>query len=298
MKLHHFAALFLLTLALGCRSNELERSRVPLIWGMRFDSPAAEADANPNLAMLRDLKMRDLMLELPLVADTNGLPSIPMLPFGSMKGLLLNYRVGLNLTIAPTATKEVFPKDSLTVSPDAWFAALRTEIQRVLDAFAPCPIDRVVVGSSLTPVEQYGDLWKSTFDSLRRGGEIMFSYGSTLENLANFPLLKASDEFALDYRPMSGDDLKDQSRDYHAQIEHITDSLHMPLFIFRANILGEDPVLQFKNRLRFWQPKTRFRGLAVNTLYSRIPFRDSTSYYGVADNPDFLEFVKEYKQRD
>jgi hypothetical protein len=291
-----FICLFLFLSA--CGPADLERSRVPLIWGMRFDSPESEREVNANLALMRDLKMRELMLELPLLCDSAGLPFVPDLPIGSMKGLLLSYRVGLHLTFAPTNSKSLFPSDSLTVQPEAWFERLEKEINQVMEVFSPCPIDRVVVGSNLQPVEAFTSMWQSTFDSLRKGRETLFSYGGSLDRLADFDNLRVSDEFALDYRPISGEDMKAESRDYHEEIQYITDSLHMPLFVFRANIIGEDPLMQFKNRLRFWRPQTRHRGMAINTLYAPIPPRDAKTYYGLADNPEFMEFVHEYLTRD
>jgi hypothetical protein len=298
MKIRLILFLALLAGFTACQSPELERPRIPIFWGMRFDDPQAEAELNPNLVRLRDLVMRELVLELPLAADSAGLPYIPDLPFGSIKGLLLKHKVGLHITLAPLATKDLFPEGQPLADPALWFAALEKEIAGLLDYLQPCPVDRVVVGSNLGPVEAYGDEWAKMFANLRKGRDVLFSYGASPEHLAKFPNLKASDELAVDYPPGNESDLMARSRNINQGIEHIADSLHLPVYIFRANLIGDEQTAQFQNRLRYWTKKMRFRAIVVNTIYPKLPLRDSTSYYGLLDNPEFNEFLEEYRNRE
>jgi hypothetical protein len=287
-----------LLLLAGCRELDLERSRVPLIWGIRYDTPAAEAVFLPNLAHLRDVKMRELILELPLRADSNGLPTVPPLPLGDMPTLLNRFRTHLHVVFAPTNQEELFPDGRLKVSPTAWFEGLHRAVDSTLEAFSGFSISRVVIGSGLTLVEKEDAEWKRLLDSLKTGHDYFVSYGTRPAALAQLGFLPHCDELCVDYPPQADDNPKPFCRDINTQIAALADSLHKPVFVFRANVMGEQQLEQLKNRLRFWPSEVRLRGVAMNSLYARIPLMDSTSYYGMADNPEIAAFLEAYRTRE
>lgn len=287
----------ILSLLMGCRPIDLERPNVPIAWGMRFDTPAAAGELNSNLAKLREMVMRELVIELPLRADSAGLPIVPPLPLGDLSTLLGRYKVGLHLVFAPSAQEELFPEGRMKATPAAWFAALQQQVDSTLRLLKHYPIDRVVIGSHLGPVEQYTNEWGGLLDGLRKGRKTLFSYGSDPSGLRKLGFLAHCDELAIDYPPAADDNPKPFSRAQNTLVAQLADSLQKPVFIFRANIMGEQQAEQFQNRLRFWPDQVQLNGVVVNSLYARIPMLDSTSYYGLADNPEFSAFLKEYRQR-
>lgn len=295
----HLLRIFLPCLLLlgACRELDLEREQVTIAWGIRYDTPAAQAVFSPNLARLRDVKMRELVLELPLRADSAGLPTVPALPLGDMPMLLNRFKTRLHIVFAPSNQEELFPEGRLTVSPDVWFEGLRKAVDSTLQTFKDFSLSRVIIGSQLKPVEQYDAQWVHLIDSLKAGHDYFVSYGASPAALSKLGFLAHCDEICVDYPPAADDNPKPFCREVNTQIAALADSLHKPVFVFRANVLGEDQLEQLKNRLRFWPQQTRLRGVTVNSLYARIPLMDSTSYYGLADNPEVATFLEEYRTR-
>ena len=95
---------------------------------------------------------------------------------------------------------------------------------------------------------------------------------------------------------MAGDELKPMSRAQNQDIAALASQQQRPVFIYRANIIGEDQLIQLKNRLRFWPSTLAINGLCINTLYPAIPVLDDHTYYGLQDNPDVLEYLKAYRR--
>lgn len=286
-----------LTLILpGCRPTDLERPGVPISWGMRFESDADVAELNPNMAKLRSLVMRRMLVELPVVADSQGLPTIPPLSLDRLRGYSNRYKVRLFLAFTTTNPKKLFPLDTVE-DPNRWFAALETAVDSVLRDFGQHPPERVIIGSNWTYAEQYGAHWKQMLDKLRGVHPYLFSYGASLQRLPMLDWLNACDEICIDYRPGPDENPKPYAREYNQMASAIADSLDLPVFIFRTNLIGNNKTLQLKNQLRFWSEGVNVRGLCINTLYAPIAARDSTTYYGVAQEDELFEFLRRYRER-
>jgi hypothetical protein len=292
-----FIWLLLPLVMVGCGPKNLERSRVPIAWGMRMDDNLAESELCPNLALLRSHKMRSIYIELPLVADSTKMPMVEQPIPGHALTLLAKFKVKVHIAFTTTNVQELFPDGELH-APTLWFATLEKHIRHNLDVIKTYPPERVVIGSNLAPAEGYVAEWQGLFERLRKDyKDMFFSYGGRLENLDSTGLGAISDELSIDYPPIAGEDAKPGCRNYNTKIAELAKRLHKPVYIFRANIIGDDPLTQMKNRLRFWTSETRLRGICFNTLYSKLSLRDSTTYCGLQDNPEILEFVQEYRNR-
>jgi hypothetical protein len=279
----------------ACGPQNLERAEVPLAMGMRLNESADAAQLSPNLAELRSIKVRNLILELPLVADRSSLPHVAVDVPKEAKGLLDQYRVHLQLIFCNNNEAELFPFGHPT-DPKAWFSGLHTEICRNLDLLKGFPLERVIIGGTLLQVAKETEHWRDLLMQLRKSYPgIPFSIGGRTELLEDSELAALSDEITIDYLPMAGKELKPESRTENQRIAALAQKLGKPIFIYRANIIGEDQLIQFKNRLRFWPEGVKLNGLAINTLYATVPTRDDHTYYGLRDNPDFMEFVQAYR---
>ncbi len=282
-------------LCVACGPQNLERAEVPLAMGMRLNESADAAQLSPNLAELRSIMVRNLILEVPLVADRNGLPVVPVDVPKDAKGLLDKYRVRLQLAFCNNNEEEFFPFGH-PADLKAWFSGLQTEISRNLDLLKGFPLERVIIGGTLLQVAKETEHWRTLLMQLRKSYPgIPFSIGARTELLENSKLAALSDEITIDYLPMAGKELKPESRTENQRIAALAQRLGKPVFIYRANIIGEEQLIQFKNRLRFWPAGAKLNGLAINTLYAIVPTRDDHTYYGLKDNPDFMEFVQAYR---
>lgn len=279
----------------ACRPHELELPNVPIYFGMRINDQEDAAQLNPNLSQLRQMVFRRLVIELPLVADSSGLPKLGMQLPKESSGLLRTYRNELVIAFATTNEESLFPAAKLA-DPVAWFARLDSLVMSEMAVVSATMPTRVIFGSDLAPTSAQLDLWKQYLKKWRSAyPEVKFSIGGRLEALNQSGFAAISDELVIDYPPLVGDDLKSQSRELTSQISDFAIAQNLPVFVYRANIIGPNETAQIKNRLRFWHPNVRLQGICINTLSGKIAARDSVTYYGLADHPESLEYLQQYR---
>ncbi|MEM0995674.1 MAG: hypothetical protein AAGN35_01280 [Bacteroidota bacterium] len=283
-------------LLLGCGSPHLERPGIPLAWGMRMESPADEAEINANLAKMRDLVTRQIVLELPVEADSAGLPRIKALPLGSFVTLARQYKIRFNLALTTLRPQDLFPRGEIA-DPNAWFDRYTDEVDSLLQVLAGYPPERVILGNDWRPAEAHPNHFRTLLKDLRTDYRNRFAYGARVDRLEEIPFWAACQEIAIDYTPTAAGDLKATSRKINPRAGEFAAGQRLPIFIFRANIIGPEPALQLKNRLRFWPERTPMSGICINTIYPTIAARDSVTYYGLAQEPEFFEFMEEYRLR-
>jgi hypothetical protein len=292
----YFLLFLIATMLVACSDPQLERPDVPMLWGMRLNEPADAAQLNPNLAKLRELVMRSLLLELPLKADSTGLPKAMVDVPTELTGLLSRYRNHIHLAFCNTQEAELFPSGKPS-DMNAWFAALRKEIVRNVDLLQGTLPDRVIVGGELLQVADQSEAWTQLLAGLRaQYPGILFSIGGHTESFENSKLAAISDELAIDYAPMAGAELKAESRTENQRIAALAAQHDKPVFIYRANLLGEEQLLQLKNRLRFWPAEVKLTGLCINSLYASIAARDDHTYYGLADDAEVMAYLDAYRR--
>lgn len=287
--------LFVMLILSSCAPKELERLKVPISWGMRLNDLEDAKEIGPNLASIRELGMRNISIELPLVADSAGFPSIPTHIPSETPGLLLRFKVKFNLIISTTNKESLFP-EAAVMSPKEWFAILEQEVKKELGNLKIYMPSRVIIGSDLKPSFEYFDEWKTLLQNLRNSfPNVKFSIGGRAEEMQKSGLAEISDEFAIDYPPLVGENLKAQSRDQNSEIAAMAKGIGKSIYIYRANIIGPSPLIQIQNRLRFWPENLEINGICINTLAGKVAARDSKTYYGLADNEDAIDYLKYYK---
>lgn len=280
----------------ACTSPNLERPQIKISWGMRMESPADEAEINPNLSRMRDMVLRQMVLELPVVADSNGLPKVVPIPLGTYMTLSRQYKNRFFLALTTIRDKDLFPTGTIA-DPEAWFASLESEVDSLVEVLKGYPPERIIVGNDWLPAEAHPELYRKMLKSLRRKHSSFFLYAARMDRLAEVPFWDAVSEIALDYTPTAEGDLKAISRKLNQEAGQFAVNQHQPLFIYRANIIGPDPTLQVKNRLRFWPDSTQISGICINSIYPTIAARDSVTYYGLAQHQEVFDFLEEYRRR-
>lgn len=292
----YFCYIILALSCLSCGPRALERAGIPIVWGMRINEFSDFQQLATNLGYLNADNDRQLLIEMPLRADSMGLPIVPVeIPAASI-ALLGEWKGDLSIAFCNTNEAELFPIGK-PADLAAWFGALQEAIADQLKLFKSVAIKRVIIGGNLLQVHDADAEWLALLQSLRQQHpKTLFSVGGKPTLFENSALSKLSDELAIDYPPMAGDELKPMSRAENQGIAALVSALHQPIFIYRANILGEDQLIQLKNRLRFWPDGILINGICVNTLYPAIPAADDHTYYGLKDNPEVLDYLKAYRQ--
>lgn len=281
----------------GCGPKYLERSGIPLIWGMRLDEGADEFELPDNLNFVSGKDSNELLIELPLRADSFGLPVVGQVPSAVSVGLLRDAGVPLSIAFATTNYKELFPTDDLP-APQIWFQYFKTALDSALFTFQGCKLKRLILAADWGLMAGEKE-WDQVVSNLRsHHPNTTISFGGRTEALKNNHLAEISDEIAIDYAPIAGEELKGPCREENLKIAALAQEYHRPVFIFRANVIGENPALQIKNRLRFWHPEAKITGICLNTPYAKVAARDATTYYGMADDQEALDFIQEYRQRE
>lgn len=285
-----FLLLFLLLLG-SCRSPQLERQDVPLMWGIRFEGEEALEWINRNLESSE--KGKEWMIEIPVVASDSQIPSIPELPLRALSQALDQNDVEFNLAFTTSFVKELFPTGALTDTTN-WFDGLQTAIQNSLNAFDRPP-KRLIVGNDWKTSEPAEEHWRSLMKNLRNENKIEIGYGWNGDRLSAPKWLDVCDFFALEYPPIADPNPKPYSIQNNPRMATISDSLDKPMFIYRANVMGNFKTIGLKNRLRFWPEEIEVTGLVANSLYAKLPPLDSSSYFGVMQDKEFLNYWNSYQ---
>lgn len=279
----------------GCGSRYQERTGIPIWQGMRVNEPSEWSELQDNAKLWDAEGTAGIAVELPLKADSAGLPTIGSFP-GANEIQLLGQRP-LSIVLATSNIKELFP-DELQITDAEWFANLRQEVDSLLTAFKEHAPQRLIVSGAWGdyPMNRAG--WASLVNGLKQQWTgIKFSLGGRPELVAENGLAALSDEVAIDYPPMAGEEQRSSCRSSNLKIAELGIASGKPAFIYRTNILGDTPLPQLQNRLRFWREEAAVTGICLNSLYPFTPLRDAKTYYGLADNPELGEFLREYQSR-
>ena len=291
---HAYLLLIVLPLLLiGCMAPQLEREDVPVHWGIRLDNADHPQIFSENFAYTGP--STPLLVEIPVSADSNGLPIISHAGLTSLAGKAQQANAPLTIALTTTFSKELFPKGEVQ-DKKAWFEAYRQEIADIVDIFGPGPPNRLILGNDWKAVEQEEEQWISLLQSLRsQHPGISFGYGTLAEE--NVPTwVNHCDFLAIEYPALADPNPKRRAMELNPMIAAKAQESELPLLIYRANLMGPFKAIALKNQLRFWPEEMDLTGIFINSLYPRIAPLDTTSYFGLHTSPDLLDFLKEYRE--
>jgi hypothetical protein len=283
-----------LLLVTGCTSGPSGKPGVPVIGGMRWESPEDSLFLAENLEAFRAQGIHSVMITFPMEADTAGtfLPAWPLAARGLQNTARLLHEEGFTLQIALTQRNQVqiFPAGKIS-DPPAWFRKL-TSISDSMIALSGA--ERLVVGTDLLSAESFPDEWCKWATTLQQKYHIPVSYAVSVERLRGISFTHCSSEVAVSWSAPEDGNVVAYCRDWNYLTGKVADSFSKPVFIFSPNLLGQDKDLQFRMRLRFWPDDVAVSGFHLNTLYGKSVLVDSTSYFGLAGETAFLKTLGEY----
>lgn len=283
----------------ACDTVELERQEVPVIMGVSPDAYEGQLPLLGSISRLRDDGYSELMVHIPLRADSMELPEL----FEGQMSHLIQWSeecrsAGIRLHLGFFALKErdLFPS-SMTLPRADWFGRLETLVDAVMSAAGePAPLS-FSIGEDFTFEEEEAEAWRELLNKLReKYPDTDFYYSASIDRLHKVGFWDATDKVGVSYPPIPVFGALTWHRDMNKAAGKLADSLSIPVFISRSNLIGEDKVRQFRNRLYLWPSGTEIEGLVVNSIYSRIPLIDETSYYGLATDTLFLEYLQDYRK--
>lgn len=284
----------------GCGSPYLERSAVPMMWGIQIQEEGNDP-IEDNFAELANWEPKDLLVDIPLQVDSssNFLPSISPEVLESLEGYHQKCRdldIRLHVGLSFPASRDMFPRGRVP-DPVAWFESFYGVADTVLQSCQQPLPERLVLGEGVILIESFIPQWTRMLDSLRAHYDCRFSYASSIERVDRIHFWENCDEISLSYPPLSDESAKTWCRAYNRLASEVAKGSQKPIFIYRSNLIGEQKDFLLKNRLRFWEDSVQIDGLAINTLYSQPAFLDSTTYYGLMGKKEVLQFIREYPQR-
>lgn len=279
----------LFILMTGCTSPQLEREDVPLIWGIRYEGHDAAEWIPRNL----DYGADHWMIEIPMVADSLHLPRIPDLPLAVLGEAIEEAQIQYSIAFTTLSGPELFPNEK-PINPDQWFPQLEAEILSFLNHFKLGP-ERIVVGNDWKETESYDTDWRQLFTAVKKESQAQVGYGWRGDRKEMPDWLDACDFFALEYPPLAESDPRPYAVQNNPKMGRCADSLGIPLFIYRGNLMGKDRVPGLKNRLRFWPTSLHVQGFVANSMYPKLPPLDSSSYFGVMTDTAFLNYWNQYQ---
>lgn len=283
--------IFSLLILGSCRSPALEREDIPLMWGIRYEGEEAANWLKRNIQT--EDRGREWMVEIPVVADDSMRPTIPDLPLKDLQNGLEDDQLTFNLAFTTSFEKELFPEGKFSDTTE-WFKSLTHSIQECLGSFNKEP-ERVIVGNDWKVTESAQGHWRQVFTDLRTSYKGKLGYGWHGDRTSVPSWIDACDFFALEYPPVADPNPKPYCIQNNPRMAGVADSLGLPLFIYRANVMGNYKTIGLKNRLRFWPEEIPVSGLVANSLYPKLPLLDSSSYFGVMQDQEFINYWKSYQ---
>ena len=350
--------IFTVGLFAGCRSPQLEREDVPLLWGLRFEGEDAMELVYEDL--MYDDRGKEWVIEIPVVAGDDYLPRVsPPYPIDSLTDVLKERGMNYTLAFTTSFTNELFPdgveddestytgghghghghhwhggheeeeypegevieepleeeapaenenrlKGAFTdhfhnpTQMKVWFEALTQELLAALQSidWSHGP-ERVIIGNDWETVERNAQEWEEMFDRLRDDLKgIQLGYGFHGDRKTPPSFVRKCDFFALEYPPVADENPKPFAIQNNPRMASFASMVEKPLFIYRSNIMGKHKTIGLQNRLRFWVDEIPVTGLVANSLYAKIPPLDSTSYFGVMTDEEFLAYWDTYQSQE
>ena len=286
-------AVFGMLLLVSCQVR-LERPGIPIHWGFRMPLEDAPDSWKANFDYIGQEEA--IMVELPVFADSSGMPRISTTGLEDLAQAALDYQTPLTLALCTTNPKELFPAGDFSEDESAsWFAAYAAEVEGVLAYFQAHPPVRLILGNDWLLVEEYASNWNALLEGLRLGHPYLrLGYGSDL--VAGYPeWWRNCDFLAVEYMVIADPNPKRLAMQQNPIYGQAGLDLDRPLLIYQSNLMGPDKAILLQNQLRFWEDEVEVEGLFINTLYARIPALDSSSYFGVQNDQAFWDFLAEYK---
>lgn len=282
----------------SCQPPIQERQSVPIVMGMRLDGGTTETDIFDNFHWLSSHQLSDLLVEIPFQASfvPPHRPLIDSLILDQIAVLASEChqrKVKLHLALLTQNQMELFPKNRLE-QPDGWFLQLEMVVHHLLNACGPYPPQRMILGENLQVAESYATKWAESFERIRNRWHIPVSYCSNSDRGTAEALWAISDEICISYSSASDEDGLPFTRSQNLHISQLAKQLKKPVFIVRANLLGNFPEKLFDYRLRHWDSTVEVNGYCINTIYSRLSPLDSSSYYGIKDRPALTGKMDDY----
>lgn len=284
----------------ACAAPDDTRTKVSLVMGLRMDVDVQDSLIQEGILAVKAMNATEVLVEYPLrlTSPLDGRPLIDsqmVARFAAVVQQLHAAGLQVSLAVCNTHLQELFPHDNLNL-PDPWLAGLEKLTDTLVLAMKPAKPVRIIVGKNLIVVEKATRSWAAFFTRLRQKHKVPVSYAVDIDRVTQTRhLLALGDEISIVYRPQGDGDVIAYCRQVNHVASQVADSLHKPVFIFQANILGDNPVQTFEYRLKFWSPDTKLNGITLNTLYPRFAIADTFIYYGLQPYPDFLQHLQDYQ---
>jgi hypothetical protein len=279
----------------GC--GDLERSGIPVSFSFRIDEPVSSDIRRRDFQRLDSLGVERVYLELIVEPHEDTLlPKINRYCLTQLSDLLPQIRkrgYELGLILNHSKFKPLFPSDSLPPA-EQWFRSYRQEIGRMLKRCEGYPVQRLVLGTEFRPWEDRLHAWRQLTARLDTATQAQLIYTAEAPRIPTVALWPAVDAIGVSYIPSPRGNPKVSCRKWNRAIAETARKHDKPVFISHTNLIGQDKLIKFKNRLRFWHEDVRLSGVNVNTIYPVSVLTDTTKYFGMKTEQATKAYIGRY----
>lgn len=271
---------------------------MPVAAGLWTNEYIAAEHFAEDLKAARAFGIEEICLEVLLEGDSaTGLPKIDRTSLTQVSKIMPQIRAaGLKYSIV----MQSWPRQPLFAGPTdtaRWQQAYLAEIkEKLLPRLAGFPPVRLCLGTDFGPLENQPAFWQTVFSEIRAAApqQVKLLYSANMKTANKIAFWDACDEIGLFYPATIADAPRKFSREWHPKAAELARTFGKPIYLTHAYLISANKLLEFQNRLRFWPEDVAVNGINLNNIVTRTPLTDTLDYYGVADRPEFLEYLKTY----
>lgn len=308
--LKYTAILHIFFICKSCSSPEIKN--IPVFSGLRLDYAINLSKFQEEDLLIKKYGLKGLVIELMVVGDSaTGFPKISRTSLTQLSRILpmiIKDRTPLSLVLHHSHLKPLFFESNSLYSGYKldtlkWFDKYQKEITDELlprlkyDSSTNIQINRIIIGTYYSPLENCTSNWHSLFNHLKNHTEIPLSYATAVENVSKVKFWSSSSEIGVFYQSGTEENDKVYARKWNQYLSNFSKKIGKPIFITQANLIGNNKSNQFKNRIRFWENDVAVSGITLNNIFNQSALADTHHYFGLSGETQLLEYLLEKKKK-
>lgn len=244
-----------------------------------------------DIKNLKALGVQHIGIELIINNDSSYSPMIENSSvFLDVLNKLQKHGFKIHILLSKWNNQAIEVPDSLLLKWNFQYQSLIKKYWNLVLSYAN--VQTFVYAVDFENIEKKAELYQNFIcDLQQQSKQITLVYASNLNNTLNCKLHPYSQKVGIFYEHDPKDQHKKLARKIHSMLSN--QFRDKKILITHANIQGQDALLQLKNLLRFWS-NHNLSLVNINSIYNQTVISRENNYFSLKNQPDFLNYVKDY----